>query len=74
MIKLFCIKDVDYSKTDQVYVIAEAGSNHNRQISMAKKLIETAAKCGANAVKFQLFKADTIAANTKESIAILIAR
>ena len=35
------------------YVIAEIGINHNGKISLAKKLIDVASKCGANAVKFQ---------------------
>lgn len=37
------------------YVVAEAGSNHNRDLSMAKELIEVAAASGADAVKFQTF-------------------
>ena len=41
-----------------VYIIAEAGVNHNGDIRLAKKLIEMAARCGADAVKFQTFKAE----------------
>ena len=40
-----------------VYIIAEAGVNHNGDIQVAKKLIDLAAMCGADAVKFQTFKA-----------------
>lgn len=36
-----------------VFVIAEAGINHQGDVEIAKKLIEEAAKCGADAVKFQ---------------------
>jgi len=36
-----------------VYVIAEIGQNHNGDIVNAKKLIDMAVRCGANAVKFQ---------------------
>ncbi|MEO8567743.1 MAG: N-acetylneuraminate synthase family protein [Ginsengibacter sp.] len=36
-----------------VYLIAEIGQNHNGDMLIAKKLIEMAARCGANAVKFQ---------------------
>ncbi len=43
-----------------VYVIAEAGSNHNRSLPTARKLIDVAAKAGADAVKFQTFSADTL--------------
>lgn len=37
------------------YVIAEAGSNHNRDLDLARRLIDTAVKAGADAVKFQTF-------------------
>ena len=39
------------------YVIAEAGSNFNQNLDTARKLIDTASEAGANAVKFQLFRA-----------------
>lgn len=42
----------------RTYIIAEAGSNHNGDFSMAKSLIESAAEAGADAVKFQTFKAE----------------
>jgi N-acetylneuraminate synthase len=42
------------------YIIAEAGVNHNGSLDMAKKLVEVAAEAGADAVKFQTFKADNL--------------
>ena len=42
------------------YIIAEAGVNHNGSIDMAKQLIDVATEAGADAVKFQTFKADKI--------------
>jgi len=47
-----------------VYVIAEAGSNHDRNLDQAKRLIDVAAEAGADAVKFQTFTADRIVAET----------
>ena len=47
---------------DSCYIIAEIGSNHDNNKTRAFKMIQRAAKAGANAVKFQLFKADKIAA------------
>jgi len=42
------------------FVIAEAGSNHNKNFEIAKKLIDAAADAKADAVKFQIFKADKL--------------
>ncbi len=42
------------------YCIAEVGSNFDGSIERAKKLIDLAKECGADAVKFQSFKADKI--------------
>ena len=44
----------------KVFIIAEAGVNHNGDINNAKKLIDLAAEAGADAVKFQTFKAEKI--------------
>jgi len=43
-----------------VFIIAEAGVNHNGEISIAKRLIDEAKKAGADAVKFQTFKAEEL--------------
>ena len=41
-------------------IIAEAGSNHNRKLSQAKKLIDVAKLSGADAIKFQFFNAESL--------------
>jgi sialic acid synthase SpsE len=42
------------------YVIAEVGSNHNRDLGFAKRLIDVAAEAGADAVKFQTYSGERI--------------
>ncbi len=44
----------------QTFIVAEAGINHNGDISLAKELIVKAKEAGANAVKFQAFKAELL--------------
>lgn len=44
----------------RVFIIAEAGVNHNGSIDLAKKLIDVASNAGADAVKFQSFKAENL--------------
>lgn len=42
------------------YVIAEAGANHNRDLGIARELIDVAAEAGADAVKFQVYSGKTL--------------
>jgi N,N'-diacetyllegionaminate synthase len=51
------LRDMPMSK---VFIIAEAGVNHNGSLELAKKLIDVAVEAGADAVKFQTFKADKL--------------
>ena len=43
-----------------VFIIAEAGVNHNGSVDLAKQLIDIAANSGADAVKFQTFKSENL--------------
>jgi len=43
-----------------VFIIAEAGVNHNGSIELAKKLIDIASEAGVDAVKFQTFKSENL--------------
>lgn len=54
-----------------VYMIAELSANHQNSFSVAEQLVRQAAKAGANAVKVQTFRADTITLrSTKEPFQI----
>lgn len=44
----------------QTFVIAEIGVNHNGSMDLARQLIDAAAKAGADAVKFQTFRAEDL--------------
>jgi len=43
-----------------IFIIAEAGVNHNGDMRLAKKLVDAAVEAGADAVKFQAFKAERL--------------
>jgi len=47
---------------NNTFIIAEAGVNHNGNLEMALRLVDVACAAGADAVKFQTFKADNIIA------------
>ena len=47
-------------KNQPVFIIAEAGVNHNGRLDLALKLIDAAADAGADAVKFQTFRAEQV--------------
>ncbi len=60
MLQSINIDNKTINKTSPVFIIAEAGVNHNGNLEMAKDLIKKAAACGADCIKFQTFKAERV--------------
>lgn len=54
------MKFIEAKEYGQPYIIAEIGANHNGDMKLAKKLIDTAIECGADCVKFQSWTKDSI--------------
>ena len=48
-----------------VFIIAEAGVNHNGSLQLAKKLVDKAKEAGVDAVKFQTFKAENLVSKSQ---------
>jgi len=61
ILDLFNNKICQNDHIKQPYVIAEAGVNHEGDMELARRLIDEAAEGGAHAIKFQTYKANTIA-------------
>lgn len=59
----------DFEIGKKAFVIAEIGSNHNGDFETAKKLIERAAECKVDAVKFQTYRAKKLIIKGAETLA-----
>ena len=60
MIKTIKVGNKEIGPGKSCFIIAEAGVNHNGDIKLAEKLVYAAAQAGADAVKFQTFKAEQV--------------
>ena len=66
------LKKFGFNTDNRTYIVAEIGINHRGDVDVAKKLIESAAKTGADAVKFQTYLTEKRAPkNDKEIFKIL---
>ncbi len=63
-------KNYKIGTNNPAYIIAEIGSNHNGEFDIACELIEKAKDAGANAVKFQTFKAENHYAKNSPKISL----
>jgi len=64
--KIFAINNRQIGEEFSPYVIAEMSANHNGDINNAFKIIEMAKSSGADAVKLQTYKPDTITFDSRE--------
>lgn len=60
--------DQKIGPNESTFIIAEAGSNHNGDIEIAKELIDVAADAGADAVKFQTFRASDLYVDDRDIV------
>ena len=61
LVELIANHPVPSTRFERPYVIAEAGVNHEGSMDIARRLIDEAAEGGADAIKFQTYKAATLA-------------
>lgn len=66
MVKNIKIGNKFIGENQPVFIIAEAGVNHNGNLKIALKLIDAAVAAGADAVKFQTFKAEQVVTTAGE--------
>jgi len=67
LIELFKDTNSYEKKIYKPYIIAEVGVNHEGSMELAKRLVDEAKEGGADAVKFQSYKAETLASKDSPS-------
>jgi len=67
ILELFNNYDFSKESINRPYIIAEAGVNHEGSFDIAKRLIDEAKEGGADAIKFQTYKAEKIASKNSPS-------
>ncbi len=60
-IKTISVGEKKIGPSQSVYVIAEAGVNHNGDVKLAEKMVKVAAESGADAIKFQAYRTELLA-------------
>ena len=65
------LKDFGFNTTNNTYVIAEIGINHGGDLNLAKRMIDSVKKTGADAVKFQTYKTEKRVPNDSPIFEIL---
>src|SRR3989344_2799748 len=54
------IGNFEINEASDPYIIAEAGVNHNGSYDLAVRLVDGAVEAGAHAIKWQIYKAETL--------------
>jgi N,N'-diacetyllegionaminate synthase len=67
---MLAVRHAEYDRPmKSIYIIAEAGVNHNGSLDMALQLVDAAESAGADAVKFQTFRAENLATSSAHKAA-----
>lgn len=66
--KILKIQKQKIGNKEKIFIIAEIGVNHCGKINLAKKMIDSAKRAGADAVKFQTFTAENLALQSTKKV------
>ena len=67
LVELFSNVEFNKNQIHNPFIIAEAGVNHEGSMELARRLIDEAKEAGADAIKFQTYKAEAIASKNSPS-------